>query len=173
MIYVWKLDKLIFPAWVSNICIKPWIGLQMFINCVCHNSVKPSKQASGRSILGRDTIWGGEGVREEKAGPGDALWWQIDTLFDLWGRQPPRLPTARGKERWSYLCFMSFSTEGAHFYYEVRETDTCHYWRILQLLSHTLRKTVKVRALEKTDDENGGRSENHRKRREAESRNWG
>lgn len=40
MIYVWKLDKLIFPAWVSNICIKPWIGLQMFINCVCHNSVK-------------------------------------------------------------------------------------------------------------------------------------
>jgi len=32
----------------------------MFINCVCHNSVKPSKQASGRSILGRDTIWGGK-----------------------------------------------------------------------------------------------------------------
>lgn len=52
MIYVWKLDKLIFSAWVSNICIKPWIGLQMFINCVCHNSVKsvanpaPSKPAN-------------------------------------------------------------------------------------------------------------------------------
>lgn len=40
MIYVWKLDKLIFFAWLSNICIKPWIGLQMFINSVCHNSVK-------------------------------------------------------------------------------------------------------------------------------------
>ena len=63
MIYVWKLDKLIFPAWVSNICIKPWIGLQMFINCVCHNSVKPSKQASGRSFLGRDTIRAWRGGR--------------------------------------------------------------------------------------------------------------
>lgn len=40
MIYVWKLDKLIFLAWLSNICIKPWIGLQMFINPVCYNSVK-------------------------------------------------------------------------------------------------------------------------------------
>jgi len=68
MIYVWKLDKLIFPAWVSNICIKPWIGLQMFINCVCHNSVKPSKQASGRSILGRDTIWGGGGRSTRREG---------------------------------------------------------------------------------------------------------
>lgn len=53
MIYVWKLDKLIFPAWVSNICIKPWIGLQMFINCVCHNSVKSGWQAGGP--LGRSS----------------------------------------------------------------------------------------------------------------------
>lgn len=51
MIYVWKLDKLIFPAWVSNICIKPWIGLQMFINCVCHNSVKSGSGGPGGRLL--------------------------------------------------------------------------------------------------------------------------
>lgn len=63
MIYVWKLDKLIFPAWVSNICIKPWIGLQMFINCVCHNSVK---RREGGSILGADA-W--RGTRR-------TIWWE-------------------------------------------------------------------------------------------------
>lgn len=60
MIYAWKLDKLIFPAWVSNICIKPWIGLQMFINCVCHNSVKAGGcRPPRRRNFARPGGWGG------------------------------------------------------------------------------------------------------------------
>lgn len=164
MIYVWKLDKLIFPAWVSNICIKPWIGLQMFINCVCYNSVKPSKQASGRSILGR-TWFGQEGVsiREEKAVPGNALWWQIDTLFDLWGRQP----TVRGKERWpSYLCFVSFSTEHAHLCSDEHETATCHYWRILR---HTFLSVTQLLGSERSRTKTRKRSKLAEEQRKEET----
>lgn len=44
----------------------------MFINCVCYNSVKPSKQASRRSILGRDMIRGG-GKENEKRRQAQAM----------------------------------------------------------------------------------------------------
>lgn len=68
MIYVWKLDKLIFPAWVSNICIKPWIGLQMFINCVCHNSVKSGSGGPGGRLLACLPAWEEHDWHENRRG---------------------------------------------------------------------------------------------------------
>lgn len=134
--------------------------------CAIIQSSQASKPAGGVFWVG--TRFGGEGVREEKAGPGDALWWQIDTLFDLWGRQPPRLPTARGKERWSYLCFMSFSISTLK-YAKLTHAITDEFCTSISHLMHNR----EGQSIQEDDDEHGGRSENHGNRRETERRNWG